>query len=198
MSTIKLAEIIPSSVLNELQLVQTKYDISTALRLAHFLAQCKHESGNFSRTTENLNYSAVGLTGTFPKYFPDQDTAKAYARQPEKIANRVYANRMGNGDESSGDGWKHRGYGYIQLTGKDNQTKFIQSIGIEIAPEEIASPKYALMSSGWFWQTNRLNNIADKGAGEAVVKEVTRRVNGGYHGLTERTKNFIQIYNLLK
>lgn len=192
-----IENIIPDFVLNELQVVQTKFDINNPLRISHFLAQCKHESGSFSKTEENLNYSAVGLRSTFPKYFPDDAVANAYARQPEKIANRVYANRMGNGDEKSGDGWKYKGRGYIQLTGKDNQTKFIASCQEQILPQQIAEKKYALLSAGWFWKVNKLNEISDKGAEESVIKEVTKRVNGGYMGLSERIKYFNEIYSIL-
>ena len=192
-----LSEIIPPFVLNELQVVQTKYDINTRLRLAHFLAQCRHESGNFTQTKENLNYSAIGLIGTFPKYF-DNKTSIEYSRKPEKIANRVYANRNGNGNEASGDGWKHRGFGYIQLTGANNQNKFIATLSTPILPEQIAEPKYALQSAGWFWMMNGCNEIADKGYEEMIVREVTKRVNGGYNGLAERIKYFNQIFALLK
>lgn len=194
----KLSGVIPGFVLNELQSVQAKYEINTVLRLAHFLSQCKHESANFTATMENLNYSAVGLLSVFPKYFPDQDMAKHYARQPEKIANRVYANRMGNGDESSGDGWKHRGFGYIQLTGKFNQELFMCDLEVAIEPWQIADPKYALMSAGWFWKNRGLNELADKGADEEVIKKITKVVNGGYKGLPDRIKAFNVIYSFLK
>lgn len=157
-------------------------------RAAHFFAQCAHESGHFSRFEENLNYSADGLLKTFPKYFKDRLTALSYERQPKRIASRVYANRMGNGDEASGDGWKHRGFGPLQLTGKDNQLDFFQSIlqpHLIDTPEVIATD-YAFDSAIYFFDRNDLWSICDRGTTADEVTMLTRRINGGYNGLGER------------
>lgn len=157
-------------------------------RLAGFLAQVAHESGGFNATVENLNYSAKGLMGTFKKYFPNEEIAKAYERQPEKIANRVYANRMHNGDENSGDGFKFRGRGLIQLTGRDNYTKFANDLGISIEDTVayLETPNGAVSSAGWFWDNNKLNQYCD--SGDFVT--LTKRINGGTIGLEERKHNF--------
>jgi putative chitinase len=175
-----------------------KFQINTPLRLAHFLAQCGHESGGFRLTQENLNYSAKGLNGIFKKYFPTEAAAAAYARNPQKIANKVYSNRMGNGTEASGDGYKFRGRGYIQLTGKDNYTAFGKSIGedMTINPDKVAST-YALLSAAWFFSKNGLHKMADGGATDAVVTSITKRVNGGTIGLADRIKHFKEYYHLL-
>ena len=193
----KLKGVIPDSVISQIDSVKEKFEINTALRLAHFLAQCSHESGGFKLTQENLNYSAKGLLGTFPKYF-DVATAVLYERKPEKIANVVYANRMGNGDKASGDGYKFRGRGYIQLTGHDNYAAFGKAIGEDIlASPELVATKYALASAAWFWNKNKINAIADGGATSEVVAKVTRKVNGGVIGLDDRIKHFYQFHNLL-
>jgi len=168
------------------------------LRLAHFLAQCGHESGGFRATQENLNYSAKGLNGIFKKYFPTEAAAASYARNPQKIANKVYANRMDNGSEASGDGYKFRGRGYIQLTGRANYTLFGKAIGEDIATNpDVVSGKYALLSAAWFWSKNGLNKLADGGATDAVVTSITKRVNGGTIGLADRIKHFKEYYHLL-
>ena len=193
----KLKGVIPDSVIAQIDSVKEKFEINTALRLAHFLAQCGHESGNFKLTQENLNYSGKGLLGTFPKYF-DVETALAYERKPEKIANVVYANRMGNGDKASGDGYKFRGRGFIQLTGHDNYAAFGKAIGEDIlANPDLVATKYALASAAWFWNKNKINAIADGGATSEVVAKVTRKVNGGVIGLDDRIKHFYQFHNLL-
>ena len=194
-----LKNIIPDNVWNQLPDVISKFELNTSLRLAHFLAQCAHESGDFKVVQENLNYSDVGLLKIFPKYF-DANSAKIYARNPEKIANRVYANRMGNGTEQSGDGWKHRGFGYIQTTGKQNQDSFAEYIkdsAIKTTPELIAT-KYPLLSAAWFFHTNNLHKIADEGSSEAVITKITKRINGGTIGLEDRIKHFNTYYNELK
>lgn len=157
---------------------------------AHFFGQCSHESGGFTTFTENLNYSAEGLTKTFKKYFPTLASANSYARNPEKIANKVYANRMGNGSEASGDGWKYRGRGPIQLTGKDNYTAFaaaIQRPDVLTNPDLVAG-ELAFESSLWFFTSNKLFAIADKGVTDAIIIQITKRVNGGTHGLDDRIK----------
>jgi len=194
----KLKGHIPDNVIAQIPGVISKFEINTPLRLAHFLAQCGHESGGFRLTKENLNYSAKGLMGIFKKYFPTEALAKAYERKPEKIANKVYSSRMGNGDEASGDGAKFCGRGYIQLTGKDNYTAFGKSINEDIAsnPTWVAE-KYALLSAAWFFNKNKLHIMADGGATDAVVTSITKRVNGGTIGLPDRIKHFKEYYTLL-
>jgi putative chitinase len=194
----KLKGHIPDSVIAMIPDTAAKFQINTPLRLAHFLAQCGHESGGFRVTQENLNYSAKGLNGIFKKYFPTEAAATPYARNPQKIANKVYANRMSNGDEASGDGYKFRGRGYIQLTGRANYTAFGKSIGEDIAnnPDKVSS-EYALLSAAWFWSNNGLNKLADGGAIDTVVTTITKRVNGGVIGLTDRIKHFKEYYHLL-
>ncbi len=194
----KLRGHIPDAVIAMIPDTAAKFQINTPLRLAHFLAQCGHESGGFRATQENLNYSAKGLNGIFRKYFPTETSAAAYARNPQKIANKVYGNRMGNGPESSGEGYKFRGRGYIQLTGKENYTAFGKSIGVDIPsnPDSVAS-KYALASAAWFFSKNGLHKIADEGASDTVVTKITKRVNGGTIGLADRIKHFKEYYHLL-
>ena len=197
MDTNKLKGHIPDSVLSQLSTVISKFELNTPLRLAHFLAQCGHESGGFKLVQENLNYSAQGLQGVFGKYFPG-NLEESYARQPQKIASRVYANRMGNGDEASGDGYKFRGRGYIQLTGKDNYKAFSASINEDcVANPDLVATKYPLASAAWFFHKNGLHKIADGGATDAVVTSVTKRVNGGTIGLPDRIKHFKEYYSLL-
>jgi putative chitinase len=194
----KLKGHIPDAVIQMIPDTAAKFQINTPLRLAHFLAQCGHESGGFKATQENLNYSAKGLNGIFKKYFPTEASAEAYARQPQKIANKVYANRMSNGDEASGDGYKFRGRGYIQLTGKANYTLFGKAIGEDItANPDVVSGKYALLSAAWFWSNNGLNKLADGGSTDAVVTTITKRVNGGTIGLADRIKHFKEYFHLL-
>jgi putative chitinase len=189
---------IPDSVIDQIPNIQEKFGINTSLRLAHFLAQAGHESGGFKITAENLNYSAKGLQGIFKKYFPSESLALDYAKKPQKIANRVYSGRMGNGNEASGDGYKFRGRGYIQLTGRDNYTAFGKSIGVDIAENpDLVATQYALASAAWFWQKNKLNEIADTGSSDEVVTKITKRVNGGTIGLPDRIKHFKEFYNLL-
>ena len=189
---------IPDAVIAQIPDTAAKFEINTPLRLAHFLAQCGHESGGFRLTKENLNYSAKGLNGTFKKYFPTLDSAVPYERKPDKIANKVYGGRMGNGPEASGDGAKFCGRGYIQLTGKDNYTAFGKSINEDISanPEKVAS-SYALLSAAWFFNKNGLHKMADGGAGVDTVKAITKRVNGGYIGIDDRIKHFNEYYKLL-
>jgi putative chitinase len=194
----KLKGHIPDAVIAQIPDTAAKFQINTPLRLAHFLAQCGHESGGFRLTQENLNYSAKGLRGIFSKYFKTDADAAAYERKPEKIANRVYSSRMGNGPESSGEGYKFRGRGYIQLTGKDNYTAFGKAIGEDICanPDKVASD-YALLSAAWFFSKNGLHKMADGGATDAVVTSITKRVNGGTIGLADRIKHFKEYYHLL-
>jgi putative chitinase len=163
------------------------YDITTPLRVAHFVAQCAHESGNFVFIKENLNYKAASLQKIFSKYFPTAELAQQYANRPEKIANRIYANRMGNGPESSGDGFRYCGRGLIQLTGKDNYTFFAGSLDIPVeeASEYLATFEGAAQSACWFWEQNNLNRFADAND----TKGLTRAINGGYIGLEDRIKH---------
>jgi putative chitinase len=194
----KLKGHIPANVIAMIPDTAAKFNINTPLRLAHFLAQCGHESGGFRATQENLNYSAKGLLGIFKKYFPSVALAQQYERKPELIASRVYASRMGNGNEASREGYKFRGRGYIQLTGKENYTAFGKSIGEDMVanPDKVAGP-YALLSAAWFFSKNGLNKIADEGSSDAVVTKITKRVNGGTIGLADRQKHFREYYHLL-
>jgi putative chitinase len=189
---------VPDSVIAQIPGAAAKFNITTNLRLAHFLAQCAHESGGFKAVSENLNYSAKGLLGTFKKYF-NATTAAQYERKPEMIASRVYASRMGNGDEASKEGFKFRGRGYIQLTGKSNYTAFTKFIGEDcVANPDLVATKYPLASAAFFFNSNSLWSICDKGASTENVTAVTKRVNGGTIGLADRIKHFNEFYNLLK
>jgi putative chitinase len=194
----KLKGHIPQNVIDQIHDTASKFGITNNLRLAHFLAQCGHESGGFRAVSENLNYSAKGLCGIFRKYFPSVTIALQYERKPEKIANKVYASRMGNGPESSGDGYKFRGRGYIQLTGKDNYSLFDATVPESILdmPDLVAS-KYPLASAAFFFKRNNLWAICDRGATPDVVTAVTKRVNGGTIGLADRQKHFTEYYKLL-
>ena len=173
---------------NALNQLLPDYEINTPKRIAAFIAQCAHESGGFKFLSENLNYKAESLMKIFPKYFSDMATAKAYEKKPEKIANKIYASRMGNGDEASGDGFKYRGRGLIQLTGKTNYEWFAASL--EISPEEaseyLGTFEGAAQSACWFWENNNLNKEADAGD----IKTMTRKINGGYIGLEDRIKHY--------
>jgi putative chitinase len=190
---------IPANVLEQIPQITEKFGLNSNIRLAHFLSQCAHESGNFKAVTENLNYGAKGLRSIFGKYFKDDATAAAYERKPEKIANRVYGSRMGNGDEASGDGWKFRGRGYIQLTGKDNYTQFDKSVEDDIlANPDLVATKYPLMSAAFFFERNNLWKICDGGADKEDVIALTKRINGGTHGLEDRLTKFSLLNSLLK
>ncbi len=186
-----LKDLLPDEVYKELPAVAEKYQICTPLRMAHFLAQCAHESGNFSQKEENLNYSLEALLRVFPKYFNPQNVTP-YVRRPVEIASRVYANRMGNGNEGSCDGWYFRGRGYIQLTGKDNYEKFGAGVTENLIDHpELVATKYPLLSAAWFWTVEkRLNDLADLGPDQQVVADITKKVNGGYKGLEDRHKLF--------
>lgn len=192
-----LSAVLPAPVFAELPMVSQKFEVNTVLRLSHFLAQASHESANFSILKENLNYDNKGLLKIFPKYFTPE-TALQYHRKPEMIANRVYANRMGNGDEKSGDGWKHRGMGAIQLTGKLNQQAFFISIGLDPNSDpKLIAEKYPLLSAAWFWSVRKLNAIADQGAGTEIITKATKVVNGGLHGIDDRIAKFGKFYSIL-
>jgi putative chitinase len=194
----KLKGHVPDAVLPMIQAAVSKFELNTPVRLAHFLAQCGHESGGFRATRENLNYSAEGLTKIFPKYFPTVQVATPFAKQPEKIANKVYANRMGNGDEASGEGFKFRGRGFIQLTGKDNY----KALGAAIQQDLVANPdlvasQFPMLSAAWFFHKNGLHRIADEGTTDIVVTKITKRVNGGTIGLADRIKHFREYHSVL-
>jgi putative chitinase len=174
------------------------YQINTPQRIAAFVAQCAHESGNFTQLRENLNYKAVTLRKIFPKYFPTDALAQQYAAMPNKqqaIANLVYANRMGNGPPESGDGWRFAGKGLIQLTGKDNYTWFAASlqISVEEAAEYLETFEGAAQSACWFWETNKLNTWADRGD----ILTLTKRINGGTIGLEDRIKHYEHALHVL-
>lgn len=161
-----------------------KYQIDTPKRQAAFIGQCMHESNGFKILTENLNYSAKGLMATWPSRFQSEEVANQYARNPEKIANKVYGGRMGNADESSGEGWKYRGRGIKQLTGKENYQRCSEALGVDLVenPDLLLEPKYAALSAGWFWNKHGLNDLADK----SDIETMTKRINGGLLGLDAR------------
>jgi putative chitinase len=193
-----LSKKLPANVMDEIPLIMEKFGIDNPLKLSHFLSQCAHESGNFKFVKENLNYSADGLRKIFPKYFPTIELANKYARQPEKIANKVYGGRMGNGDEASGDGFKFRGRGYIQLTGKDNYAAFDKFVDDDImADPDLVATKYPLTSAAFFFHKNKLWDVCDKGHGDDIVLAVTKRVNGGTHGLADRQDKFDLFHSTL-
>lgn len=189
----QLAKIIPGNPYidhwyHALEQALPDYDINTKPRIAAFLAQCAHESGEFKFLKENLNYKAESLVKVWPKYFPSLDIAQQYAKKPEKIANRAYANRMGNGPEESGDGWRFCGRGLIQLTGRNNYQAFADSIETNIndIPEYLATFEGAVQSACWFWENMNLNQFADRGD----ILTMTKRINGGTLGLEDRIKHY--------
>ena len=172
----------------------------TPERAAHFFAQTAHESGNFKAFAENLNYGAAGLTGIFKKYFPTNEKALLYERKPEKIANLVYASRMGNGDEASGDGYKFRGRGALQLTGKDNYkvfSEYLKNPEIMTNPDLVAT-EFAFESAIFFFDRNKLWDICDKGVNKDTILALTKRINGGTHGLEDRKEKTNKYYGWLK
>jgi putative chitinase len=196
----KLSQIIASNPYvdhwySALSTILPDYEITSLNRVAAFLAQTAHESGNYKTLKENLNYKAESLCKVFPKYFSTINMANQYAHQQEKIANRVYGNRMGNGDEASGDGFRYCGRGLIQLTGKNNYTAFAESIEtpIEALPEFLATFEGAVQSACWFWETNNLNQLADTGD----ILNLTKRINGGTIGLDDRIKHYNHALSIL-
>ena len=201
----KLYGSIPESVYNSLTEIANKYQINTVPRLSHFLSQCMHESANFTVVRENLNYSAEALLRVFPKYFSSIDQANHYARQPEKIASRVYANRMGNGDEESCDGWDYRGRGFIQITGLNNYADFNTHVRESVIDyPDLVAVKYPLESAAWYWQKNGLNDIADSGCNPDTVVKVSKKINLGNinskaipNGLNDRLEKFARVDHLL-
>lgn len=194
----KLKGYVPDLVLAQIPETAKTFGITTNLRLAHFLAQCSHESGNFRAVSENLNYSATRLKQIFPKYFPD-NLNESYGSQPEKIANLVYSNRMGNGAPETGDGYKFRGRGYIQLTGRKNYIAFDKTVAEDIiANPDLIATKYPLASAAFFFTKKNLWKVCDLGSNVETVTEVSRLVNGGTIGLADRITKFNTYYGLLK
>jgi putative chitinase len=196
----QLAELIPGNPyldnwLEALNEILPEYEIDTPKRVAAFIAQCAHESGGFRALKENLNYRAESLLKVFPKYFKTLEEANKYARQPEKIANKIYGGRMGNGPESSGDGFRYCGRGLIQLTGKENYTWFAASLEmpLEDVPEYLQTFEGAVQSACWFWETNNLNRWADAGD----ILTLTKRINGGTIGLEDRKKHYEHALHVL-
>ena len=172
----------------------TRYTINTPLRIAAFIAQVAHESGDFRSTEENLNYSSQALRLTWPTRFPTDQIAQGYHRQPERIANHTYANRNGNGDEATGDGWRFRGRGLIQVTGRANYLAYSQAVAepsVMTSPEQLALPPHAALSACWFWHVNGLNALADVGD-EVSFNTITYRINGGYNGKEDRLQNWAE------
>jgi putative chitinase len=197
----KLAQIIPGNPnldhwYESLCEILPDYDINTVQRVSAFLAQCAHESGGFRAIKENLNYKAESLCKVWPRYFPSIDVARQYAQQPEKIANRAYANRMGNGPEESGDGWKFCGRGLIQLTGKDNYSRYAASTEqtLDEASEHLTTFEGCVQSAAWFWEANNLNQYADSGD----ILTMTKRINGGTLGLEDRQKHYAHAIHVLQ
>ena len=192
----KLRKHLPAEVFDQILDVILLYKIDTPLRLAHFLAQCHHESNGFRVVEENLNYSAKGLLKTFPKYF-NEKSAEEYEHNKVRIASRVYANRMGNGDEESQDGWLYRGRGYIQLTGKDNYAAFNDRLPEDIVSNpDLVATKYPMLSAAWFWDKNKINDVIDDD-NEASICDVTKKVNGGLNGLEDRMQLFEHYSDIL-
>ena len=199
---INLQGIIPDDVITHLSDTnfQTKYQINTRLRMAHFISQMMEESAKFTRLSENMNYSAERLMQVFPHSFKDINTANAYAHNQEKIANLVYSNRLGNGDEASGEGWMYRGSGFLECTGKYNFQKESEKLGVDFVanPDLLRTPQYALLSAADFWCSNGINKIADLGSSTDAMTQVTGKVNGPAHlGLPQREINFNQVYPLI-
>lgn len=194
----KLKDRVREDVLVQLQETLLKYKMTDPLEVSHFLAQTAHESSGFTQTTENLKYSAVRLLQVFPKYF-NGENVENYSGNPVSIASRVYANRMGNGDEKSLDGWMYRGRGYIQLTGRNNYQSFDRTVDDDVLnrPDLIAT-KYPMLSAGWFWTSRGLKGAAEQGSGPSTVEAVTKIINGGRIGLDDRIKRFEFFYGLLK
>ena len=196
----QLAQLIPGNPYipqwyHALSMILPDYNIDTVPRVAAFVAQCAHESANFKFLKENLNYKAESLMRVWPSRFPNMDVARQYAMQPEKIANKVYSDRMGNGPESSGDGWRYAGKGLIQLTGRDNYTRFAESIEtpVEEIPDYLGTFEGAVQSACWFWEVNNLNQWADAGD----ILTLTKRINGGVIGLEDRKKHYAHALHVL-
>jgi len=193
-----LQGVVPDSIYDQIVGILEPFDIDGPLRLSHLLGQCQHECANWTRFIENLNYSGDALWSLFHKHFADINDAHSYHRQPERIANRIYANRMGNGDEVSGDGWKYRGRGALQLTGHDNYKALGEYIGVDLLNNpDLVATDYQLASGAFFFQHNNLWHFCDKGVDVATVTIVTHHVNGGELGLSERIQHTADIYTAL-
>lgn len=194
----KLKNHLPEKVFLQIPKICVEYQINTELRISHFLGQCAHESATFTLVEENLNYSKEALMSVFRRHFPTESLASQYARKPQMIANKAYGNRMGNGDEESGDGWKYRGRGYIQLTGKFNYSQFNGFVEEDIINNpNLVATKYPLVSAAWFWNRHKLNYIADEGSTDEVVRKITKIINGGYNGLNDRIRKFKKYYTYI-
>jgi len=196
MNSIQLQQLgIDAKWLEPLNETFAKYDISTPVRQAYFIGQCAHESNNFTRLEEGLNYSASRLMAVWPSRFPSLDVANQYANNPEKLANFVYAGRLGNGNEESGDGWRYHGRGVIQLTGKDNYANCGSGLGVDLlgSPNLLIDPQYAVLSAGWFWNKKGLNALADAGD----LDTMTKRINGGLLGLDDRKAKIAKALSIL-
>lgn len=192
-----LENVLPAAVYVQLSMVRDVFNGSTMLRMCHFLSQCAHESRDFKLVTENLNYSADGLIRTFSKYFPG-NLNESYAWKPEKIGSRVYANRMGNGTEQSGEGYKYRGRGYIQLTGKNNYKEFSKFVGEDVVVNpDLVATKYPLVSAGYFFDSNGIWRVCDLGSTRDVIEAVTKRINGGLKGIEDRVAKFAKYQRIL-
>lgn len=186
---------IDSKWLKPLEDTFAKYDINTPKRQAAFIGQCSHESGNFKTLEENLRYSATSLMKVWPSRFPNLEVANQYAGNAEKIANKVYGGRMGNGPEETGEGWKYHGRGLIQLTGKENYANCGSGIGVDLlgSPDRLLDPQYAALSAGWFWRKRDLNSLADSGD----IETMTKRINGGLIGLDDRKAKIAKALSVL-
>ena len=197
MDITKLKGHLPDSIYDQLPLIIEKFHVNTNLRMAHFLAQCAHESIDFTDFEENLNYSYKRLIEIFGKYFPGIK-GKSYAGKPAKIANRVYANRYGNGPEASGDGWKYRGRGCLQLTFKENYSSLSKDFGVDfVKTPELVATEYSLVSAAWFFNKNKIWPLCDAGSTSDEVRDVTKVVNGGTNNLEARVKEFNKFWNIL-
>jgi len=197
MDITKLKGHLPESIYDQLPTIIDKYNANTILRMSHFLAQCAHESGDFTHFEENLNYSYKRLVEIFGKYFPGT-TGQSYAGRPEKIANKVYGNRYGNGPEASGDGWKYRGRGCLQITFKGNYKLLSKDFGVDfIKTPELVATEYSLVSAAWFFNKNKIWAVCDTGPTADTVTDVTRVVNGGTNNLDARIKEFKKYWNIL-
>ncbi len=187
LNLIALQGVLAQDIIDQIPLITKRFNLTSNLRLAHFLGQASHESGDFTVKVENLHYSANRLLQIFPTYFKTLEKATAYANQPEKIANLVYSNRMGNGDENSGDGWKYKGKGYLQITGRDNHKALSDDMGIDfIANPDLIATQYPLVSAGWFFSRNNLWTICDMGIDRITIEKLTKRINGGLNGIEDR------------
>lgn len=197
MDITKLQGHLPATIYNQIDGV-LQFGIDGPKRLSNLLGQCKHECMNWTHFTENLNYSGDALWGMFHTHFTDRNEAESYARQPERIANRIYANRMGNGDEASGDGWLFRGRGALQLTGRSNYTALGNFLGVVLTDNpDLVATDYQLASGAFFFKTNNLWTICDNGVDDGTITTITHHVNGGTNGLEDRIKYTQEFYNIL-